>query len=161
MTRNAADAEDLVQEASAKAYAAFHQFRPGTNLMAWLQAIMTNSFINAYRKRLRGPHHLLRDDFPDWQIAANPLAPSAPSAEAEALAGLTDPRILRALRSLPEGCRLAVYLADVEGYQYKEIATMMGTPIGTVMSRIHRGRARLRQQLAPHAPGRSLAAVPA
>jgi len=157
MTRNPTDAEDLVQETSAKAYAAFHQFRPGTNLKAWLHRILANTFINGYRKRRREPRQATGGDFQDWQLPTDPLAPAARSAEAEALDRLADSEILRALRDLPEEFRVAVYLADIEGYAYKEIAEIMGTPIGTVMSRLHRGRGRLRDKLAPYAPGHGLA----
>jgi RNA polymerase sigma-70 factor, ECF subfamily len=157
MTRNPTDAEDLVQETSAKAYAAFHQFRPGTNLKAWLHRILANTFINGYRKRRREPRQATGSDFQDWQLPADPLAPPARSAEAEALDRLADSEILRALRDLPEEFRVAVYLADIEGYAYKEIAEIMGTPIGTVMSRLHRGRGRLRDKLAPFAPGHGIA----
>jgi RNA polymerase sigma-70 factor (ECF subfamily) len=153
MTRNPTDAEDLVQETSAKAYAAFHQFRPGTNLRAWLHRILANTFINSYRKRRREPRQASSGDFQDWQVPADPLAPQARSAEAEALDRLADSEILRALRDLPEEFRVAVYLADIEGYAYKEIAEIMGTPIGTVMSRLHRGRGRLRDKLAAYGPG--------
>jgi RNA polymerase sigma-70 factor (ECF subfamily) len=156
MTRNPTDAEDLVQETSAKAYAAFHQFRPGTNLKAWLHRILANTFINGYRKRRREPRQATTGDFTDWQTQTDPLAPTARSAEAEALDRLTDSEIMRALRDLPEEFRVAVYLADIEGYAYKEIAEIMGTPIGTVMSRLHRGRGRLRDKLAAYAPGRPL-----
>jgi RNA polymerase sigma-70 factor, ECF subfamily len=153
MTKNASDAEDLVQETIAKAYAAFHQFRPGTNLRAWLHRILANTFINGYRKRRREPAAQLGADFhDDWQVGADPLAPPARSAEAEALDRLADSDILRALRDLPEEFRVAIYLADIEGYPYKEVAEMMGTPIGTVMSRLHRGRGRLREALAAYAP---------
>jgi RNA polymerase sigma-70 factor, ECF subfamily len=153
MTRNASDAEDLVQETIAKAYAAFHQFRPGTNLRAWLYRILANTFINGYRKRRREPAAALGADFQeDWQVGADPLSPPARSAEAEAMDRLADSDILRALHDLPEEFRVAIYLADIEGYPYKEIAEMMGTPIGTVMSRLHRGRSRLRQKLARYAP---------
>jgi RNA polymerase sigma-70 factor (ECF subfamily) len=152
MTRNPTDAEDLVQETSAKAYAAFHQFRPGTNLKAWLHRILANTFINGYRKRRREPRQATATELTDWRVPADPLAASARSAEAEALDRLADSEILRALRDLPEEFRVAVYLADIEGYAYKEIAEIMGTPIGTVMSRLHRGRGRLRDKLAAYAP---------
>ena len=154
MTRNPTDAEDLVQETSAKAYAAFHQFRPGTNLKAWLHRILANTFINTYRKRRREPRQASSGDFQEWQLPADPLAAQARSAEAEALDRLADSEILRALRDLPEEFRVAVYLADIEGYAYKEIAEIMGTPIGTVMSRLHRGRGRLRDKLPAYGPGK-------
>jgi len=156
MTRNPTDAEDLVQETSVKAYAAFHQFRPGTNLKAWLHRILANTFINGYRKRRREPRQATTSDYADWHAQGDPLASAARSAEAEALDRLADSEILRALRDLPEEFRVAVYLADIEGYAYKEIADIMGTPIGTVMSRLHRGRGRLRDKLAAYAPGRAL-----
>jgi RNA polymerase sigma-70 factor, ECF subfamily len=156
MTRNPTDAEDLVQETSVKAYAAFHQFRPGTNLKAWLHRILANTFINGYRKRRREPRQASPGDYTDWHAQADQLASAARSAEAEALDRLTDSDIMRALRDLPEEFRVAVYLADIEGYAYKEIAEIMGTPIGTVMSRLHRGRGRLRDKLAAYAPGRAL-----
>ena len=160
MTRNPSDAEDLVQETFAKAYAAFHQFMPGTNLRAWLHRILANTFINSYRKKRREPLQALSTDFhEDWQVGADPLAAPVRSAEAEALDRLADSEILRALRELPEEFRVAVYLADIEGYPYREIAEIMGTPIGTVMSRLHRGRGKLRQKLAAYAPKRGLAAL--
>jgi RNA polymerase sigma-70 factor, ECF subfamily len=156
MTRNPADAEDLVQETAARAYAGFHQFRPGTNLRAWLHRILANTFITSYRKKRREPRTApgaaLRED---WQAGADPLTPPARSAEAEALDRLADSDILRALRALPEEFRVAVYLADIEGYPYKEVAEIMGTPIGTVMSRLHRGRGKLRHTLARYAPSPS------
>ncbi len=153
MTKNASDAEDLVQETIAKAYAAFHQFRPGTNLRAWLHRILANTFINTYRKRRREPAATLGADFgEDWQAGADRLAGPARSAEAEALDRLADSDILGALRDLPEDFRVTIYLADIEGYPYREIAEIMGTPIGTVMSRLHRGRGRLREKLARYAP---------
>src|SRR6202021_2035751 len=147
MTRNPTDAEDLVQETSVKAYAAFHQFRPGTNLRAWLNRILTTTFINVYRKRKREPQQALGGDLQDWQMSSDRLSPPSPSAEAEALDRITDSDLLRALRDLPNEFRTAVYLADIEGYPYREIAEMMGTPIGTVMSRLHRGRRKIREQL--------------
>jgi RNA polymerase sigma-70 factor (ECF subfamily) len=153
MTRNASDAEDLVQETSAKAYAAFHQFKPDTNLRAWLNRILANTFINGYRKRRREPIQELGADFErDWQLDGDPLSQRARSAEAEAMDRLGDSEILKALMDLPEIFRTTVYLADIEGYPYKEIAEMMGTPVGTVMSRLHRGRGRLREALAARAP---------
>jgi len=141
-----------VQETIAKAYAGFHQFRPGTNLRAWLHRILANTFINTYRKRRREPTAALGTDVGDWPDGADRLAAPARSAEAEALDRLSDSEILSALRDLPEDFRVAIYLADIEGYPYREIAEMMGTPIGTVMSRLHRGRGRLREKLAGYAP---------
>jgi RNA polymerase sigma-70 factor, ECF subfamily len=153
MTRNPSDAEDLLQEAFAKAYAGFHQFRPGTNLRAWLHRILSNTFINSYRKKRREPVTDLGMDFQEeWQTGSDPLVRPVASAEAEALERLGDSEILQALRELPAEFRVAIYLADIEGYPYREIAEMMGTPLGTVMSRLHRGRAKLRQRLASYAP---------
>jgi RNA polymerase sigma-70 factor, ECF subfamily len=153
MTKNPSDAEDLVQETIAKAYVAFHQFRPGTNLRAWLYRILSNTFINGYRKRRREPVQAPGTEFhEDWQASADRLAGPVRSAEAEALDRLGDSDILAALRDLPEDFRVAIYLADIEGYPYREIAEMMGTPIGTVMSRLHRGRSKLREKLAKYAP---------
>ena len=152
MTRNSSDAEDLVQETLVKAYAAFHQFRPGTSLRAWLHKILANTFINTYRKKRREPFQAAVGTFEDnLPAAAGPLHP-AHSAEAEALERLADSDILSALRDLPEKFKVAIYLADIEGYPYNEIAQIMGTPVGTVMSRIHRGRAKLRRKLAAYAP---------
>jgi RNA polymerase sigma-70 factor (ECF subfamily) len=153
MTKNPSDAEDLVQETIAKAYVGFHQFRPGTNLRAWLYRILSNTFINGYRKRRREPVQAPGTEFhEDWQASADRLAGPVRSAEAEALDRLGDSDILAALRDLPQDFRMAIYLADIEGYPYREIAEMMGTPIGTVMSRLHRGRSKLREKLAKYAP---------
>jgi RNA polymerase sigma-70 factor (ECF subfamily) len=155
MTRHRADAEDLVQETFARAYASFGQFKPGTNLRAWLYRILTNAFISSYRKRQREP--VVAGEVAGWQLARAGSPPSSglKAADIEVLEHLPDPCVTRALRQLPEAFRTAVYLADVEGYAYREIAGILGIPVGTVMSRLHRGRRQLRSLLRNHADTRS------
>ncbi|WP_300343985.1 sigma-70 family RNA polymerase sigma factor [Nesterenkonia sp.] len=158
MTRNPQDAEDLVQEAYTKAYSAFHQYKPGTNLKAWLYRILTNTYINIYRKRQRQPQQANTEQVEDWQMAqaAEHTSTGLRSAEAEALDHLPDSDVKEALQQIPEEFRLAVYFSDVEGFAYKEIAEILNIPIGTVMSRLHRGRKLLRSLLADYARERGI-----
>ena len=153
MTRNPSDAQDLVQETFLKAFSAFASFAEGTNLKAWLYRIMTNSYINGYRKRQREPYLGVVEELEDWQLggAESTTATSSRSAEAEAIDRTPSSVITEALGQLSEEFRMAVVLADVEGFSYQEIADMMKTPTGTVMSRLHRGRKQLRQLLAGYA----------
>jgi RNA polymerase sigma-70 factor (ECF subfamily) len=158
MTRNPADAQDLVQETFVKAFSAFRQFQQGTNLKAWLYRILTNTFINSYRKKQRDPYQGTIDELEDWQLgsAESATAPVSRSAEAEAIDHLPDSAVKEALQAVPEDFRLAVYLADVEGFSYQEIADIMKTPVGTVMSRLHRGRRLLRELLGDYARERGI-----
>lgn len=160
MTRNPADAQDLVQETFVKAYAAFGSFTQGTNLKAWLYRILTNQYITSYRKRQREPFQNPLEDMEDWQLGAAESATSHSranrSAEAEAFDRMPDTDVKQALQELPEDFRMAVFLADVEGFAYREIAEMMKTPVGTVMSRLHRGRRLLRERLRDYARERGI-----
>ncbi|NIH53701.1 RNA polymerase sigma-70 factor (ECF subfamily) [Lysinibacter cavernae] len=153
MTKNPQDAQDLVQETFTKAFASFKSFQDGTNLKAWLYRIMTNSYINTYRKRQREPYMGAIDELEDWQLgdAESTTSSRSRSAEAEAIDRMPESVVKNALNSISEDFRMAVYLADVEGFSYQEIADIMKTPVGTVMSRLHRGRRLLREMLTEYA----------
>src|SRR5436305_12505904 len=148
LTRNPADAEDIVQETFLRAYRGFGGFQEGTNLKAWLYRILTNTFINAYRKKKRQPAEVLEDELPDWYLYDQLGGGGAvASAEATVLEAIPDEDVREALDSLPEAFRMAVWLVDVEGFSYKETAEILDVPIGTVMSRLHRGRKALEKRL--------------
>jgi RNA polymerase sigma-70 factor, ECF subfamily len=148
MTRNPSDAEDLVQETFLRAYRGFAGFQEGTNLKAWLYRILTNTFINSYRKKQREPKTVPDENVEDWYLYDRLAAQSSEaSAEATVLEAIPDEDVKEALDALPEAFRMAVLLADVEGFSYKEIAEILDIPIGTVMSRLHRGRRALEKAL--------------
>ena len=151
MTRNPADAEDLVQETYLKAYRAFDRFEQGTNLKAWLYRILTNTFINSYRSKKRRPEQTELDEVEDLylyrRLGGLEAVTAGRSAEEEVLDHFTDTDVKAAVEALPEQFRMAVLLADVEGFSYKEIADILDVPIGTVMSRLHRGRKTLQKVL--------------
>src|SRR5689334_4984577 len=161
MTRNAADAEDLVQETYLRAYRGFGGFTEGTNLRAWLYRILTNAFINTYRSRQRRPAESDLADVEDMylykRISTLDTLHASRSAEDQLIDLLTDDEVKQALEQLPENFRLPVLLADVEGFSYKEIAEMLDIPIGTVMSRLHRGRKAMQKSLFDYAHARGLA----
>ncbi len=162
MTRNAAEAEDLVQETYLKAYRGYGSFQEGTNLKAWLYRILTNTFINSYRAKKRRPEESDLDDVEDLylyrRLGALEAAQAGRSAEEEVLESFTDDEVKSAIESLPDQFRLAVILSDVEGFSYKEIAGIMDVPIGTVMSRLHRGRKALQKALFEFGAERGLVA---
>lgn len=161
LTRNPADAEDLVQETFLKAYRSYESFQEGTNLKAWLYRILVNTFINAYRAKQRRPQETQVEEIGDFYLyhKIGNTDDVARSAEEELLNTFTDTEVKKAMEELPEPFRLAVYLADVEGFSYKEIADIMGVPIGTVMSRLHRGRRALHKKLYRYAIERGLLRV--
>ena len=159
MTRNAADAEDLVQETYLKAYRGYDRFEEGTNLKAWMYRILTNSYINRYRAKQRRPDETDLDDVEDMYLyrrLGGEQSSLGESAEESFLSSVTDDDVKHAIEALPENFRIAVLLADVEGFAYKEIAEILEIPIGTVMSRIHRGRKALEKQLHEYAGERNL-----
>ncbi len=158
MTRNRTEAEDLLQETAAKAFAGFHGFRDGTNLGGWLYRILLNTHISGYRKQQRRPVQWLTDEITDGQLLAEARHSSTGlrSAEDQVLDLLGDNDVREAMQQLPDKLRTAVYYADIEGRRFKEIAELTGAPIGTVMSRLHRGRHRLRSLLAEVAQGSRL-----
>ena len=153
LAKNPSDAADLVQETYLKAFQAFHQFEQGTNLKAWLYRILTNTYINFYRKRSKEGFQSAIDELEDWQLGESEslTQTSGRSAEAEALDRMPSSVVKDALNDLPEAFRMVVYFADVEGFSYQAIADIMGTPTGTVMSRLYRGRKLLRASLSEYA----------
>ncbi len=164
MTRNRADAEDLVQETYLKAYRGYGSFREGTNLKAWLYRILTNTFINAYRAKRRHPDETELEEVEDFylynRLGGLEAVAAGRSAEDEVLDSFTDDEVKQAIESLPESFRITVLLADVEGFSYKEIAEITDVPIGTVMSRLHRGRRALQKALHDFGKARGLVSAP-
>src|SRR6056297_675647 len=158
-TRNPSDAEDLVQETVTKAFRSFHQYRPGTNLKAWLYRVLHTTYISMYRKAQRRPQESLKDEIDDFSFYDEVARTGGGSAERAVLDSFTAEEVKDALAQLPDTFREAIYLADVEGFAYKEIAEIMGTPVGTVMSRLHRGRKALQQALHGYATSRGLLAA--
>jgi len=160
MTRSAADAEDLVQETYLKAYRAWHSYQQGTNLKAWLYRILTNTFINSYRSKKRRPEQTELDEVEDLylyrRLGGLEAAAAGRSAEDEVMDLFTDSDVKGAIEALPDQFRMAVLLADVEGFSYKEIAEILDIPIGTVMSRLHRGRKALQKALVDFGTQRGL-----
>ena len=153
-TRDPVDAQDLLQEAMVKAYRSYHQYQQGTNLKAWLYRVLHTTYLSMYRKRQRRPQENLTDDWGDHTLFDAVV--DSGSVEEEVLGAFTDQAVKDALAELPEQFRMAVYLADIEGFAYKEIADIMDTPVGTVMSRIHRGRKGLQQALTEYARERGI-----
>lgn len=153
-TRDPVDAQDLLQEAMVKAFRSFHQYQQGTNLKAWLYRVLHTTYLSMYRKQQRRPQENLTDDWGDHTLFDAVV--DSGSVEEDVLASFTDQAVKDALADLPEQFRMAVYLADIEGFAYKEIAEIMDTPVGTVMSRVHRGRKGLQQALTEYARQRGI-----
>jgi len=156
LTRNPADAEDLLQETFLRAFNAFESFEPGTNLKAWLYRILMNTYISSYRKQKRSPQTVSSDELEDFSLYRHIIDDGGKTPETQVLESIPDDDVKRALEELPEQFRIAVLLADVEGFSYKEIADITGTEIGTVMSRLHRGRKALQKALWEYARERGL-----
>ncbi|MCU1343857.1 MAG: sigR [Acidimicrobiia bacterium] len=163
MTRNPSDAEDLVQETYLKAYRSYESFTEGTNLKAWLYRILTNTFINSYRAKQRRPDSTVLDEVEDLylyrRLGGLEAVTASRSTEDEVMDLFTDEEVKHALEVLPDNFRIPVLLADVEGFSYKEIADILEIPIGTVMSRLHRGRKSMQKQLGEYAARRGLVAA--
>ena len=153
LTMNSQDAQDLVQETYMKAYRSFHQFKKDTNINAWLYTILTNTFINMYRKKQKAPQIVDSEEINEWQLNTSHSDGSIGlrSAETEVLESLSDEKIKEAMSGLSKQSQLVVYFADIEGYSYKEISDLLDIPVGTVMSRLHRARLKLRKTLSDYA----------